>query len=119
MIITYITPVTTVTGNATQTGTNVSTFATPWTLCIECLSMSVGASAQILIQDSADGFVSDILAGPSYIFNGGASKSATIRVSWKQQDWPDLRIGITGCELRTVVQRFTGTGSLQFRCWIE
>jgi hypothetical protein len=45
-MITYITPVTTVTGNATQTGTNVSTFETPWTLCIEVLSMSVGASAQ-------------------------------------------------------------------------
>jgi hypothetical protein len=118
-MITYITPVTTVTGNATQTGTNVSTFETPWTLCIEVLSMSVGASAQILVQDSADGFVSDILAGPSYVISGAASESATIRVSWKAQDRPDLRIGISGCELRTVVQRFTGSGSLQFRCWIE
>jgi hypothetical protein len=118
-MITYITPVTTVTGNATQNGTDVSTFETPWTLCLECLSMSPDVSAQVLVQDSGDGFVEDILASMSYIFNGGATKSATIRVSWKQQDWPDLRVGISGCELRTVVQRFAGTGALEFRCWIE
>jgi len=118
-MITYITPVTTVTGNAAQTGTDVSTFDTPWTLCLECLSMTPDVSAQILVQDSADNFSDDVLAGPSYMFNGGASDSATIRVSFKQQDFPDLRVGISGCELRTTVQRFAGSGSLVFRAWIE
>ncbi len=119
MTILPITPTTTVTGNGSQTGVDVSTFETPWTLVLEALAMSTNVSAQILFQDSADNFVADIVAGPSFVFDGGVAKSATVRVSWKMADFPDLRVGDASAKLRTVVQRFTGSGSLQFRAWIE
>jgi hypothetical protein len=125
MAITPITPPTagsplTVTGNYTPpTAADVSTYTTPWTLVLEVYTQTLDATAVILFQDSLDGFVSDILAGPSATVSGGITTKAVVRYSWKQQDWPDLRIGITGAELRAVVQRFAGGGSLQFRSWIE
>jgi len=118
-MIEYITPVTTVTGNATQTGTDVSAWATQWTLCLEVLSMSPDISAQIVFQDSTDGFATDILAGPTATISGGITTKGVFRLSWKFQDWPDLRIGVTAAKLRTVVQRFAGSGSLTIRSWIE
>jgi len=118
--MTYITPVTTVTGNGAQTGTDVSTFGTQWTLCLEVLATDTSiVSVQILFQDSTDDFSTDVLAGPTAVITGGITTKGVVRFSWKQADWPDLRIGVTAAKLRTVVQRFAGSGSLTFRSWIE
>ncbi len=123
----FINPITPPTLGATVTATgtytpptaaNVSTFEQTWTLVLEIYDATTDVSALISFEDSLDGFVDDILAGPFAHISSGVSTKATLRFSWKAQDWPDLRIGESGAELRAVVQRFSGT-SLNFRSWIE
>jgi hypothetical protein len=123
----FINPITPPTAGATVTATgtytpgtaaNVSQFTDSWTLILEVYDTTPDVSALISFEDSLDGFVDDVLAGPFAYVSGGISTKAVVRYSWKMQDWNDLRIGITGAELRAVVQRFSGT-SLTFRSWIE
>ena len=113
-------------------GVNVSTVTeNAWTLVIEIINMTPSTTARFTFEDSADGFVSDILPGPPVSVEGqigdGSGNAAgfspnTLRYSFTEYDFPDLRIGVSACALRLNLTRLSGNNgrpSIVYQSWIE
>jgi len=92
--------------------------ATGWTIKLQVSSFDAAQTARISIEDSADNFSSDILAGPTEAIQGGLSASADLVLHWAWYDFPDLRVGSSGDKLRVHLTSITG-GTITYKAWIE
>lgn len=120
-----------VTKTATFDGSSVDvhSITTPWTLVLEIQAQTSGATTRFQFSDSTNAF-STVLAGPTFSFTGQiGNPSAAIqslkypnvkRVSIKQQDFPDLVIGVTSGVLRLSLTDITGSSaSVTYQAWLE
>lgn len=107
-------------------GVLVSAAVPNWTLVLEVMGMNAGDTARFQFTDSADNFSSDIVAGPTFSVTGQIGEAVTPlypnvrRFSIKQQDFPDLRIGITSAKVRLSITTFSGSSkSVTYQAWLE
>ena len=102
----------------TGTGVDVSGITADWTLKIQITSMTAN-NARFQFTDSVDGFVSDIVAGPSLDANGTYTPATDRVKSWKKQDFKSLRIGVASAKLRLDITRIDAGASVTYNAWIE
>lgn len=115
-----------ITGTGSYTSGGVATMATDisaltgdWTIKLVVNSLTAAKNAVLCLQDSADGFVSDIVTlacvNPSGPINSGATGSS-VSYSWRRYQIPSLRIGassgVSNARLRLNVTQIDGSASV-------
>jgi hypothetical protein len=129
MIITTIQAQVSKTATFQGASIDVHAIATPWTIVLEVQAQTAGAVTRFQITDSVNAFSSS-LAGPTWSFTGQiGNPSAAIqnlkyssvkRVSIKQQDFPDLNIGVASGVIRCDLTDITGaSASVTYQSWLE
>lgn len=118
---------TTLTAPANGTGVNVSSIldiGQDWTLVLEIVALTTGASARIQFTDSTDNFVDDITAGPTVSVEGPVGPTtgvnpSVLRLSWTSAQFPSLRIGVAGAKLRLDLTLLTGENpSITYQAYV-
>jgi hypothetical protein len=129
MVITTIQAQVTKTATSNGASINVAAITTPWTIVLEVQAQTSGTVTRFQITDSTNGFTNS-LAGPTWSINGQVGNpNAAIqnlkypsvkRMSIKQQDFPDLVVGVTSGVLRCDLTDITGSSpSVTYQCWME
>lgn len=96
-----------------------------WTLVLEIMGQNDGDTSRFVFEDSADNFSADILAGPAASVTGKVGGGTPAfpdvkRYSWKQQDFPDLRFGVTSAKLRLSLTNISGSSkSVTYQAYVE
>jgi hypothetical protein len=111
---------------ATTTGNgawiSVASITGAWTLKIQMAALTNSASATPVVRfqftDSTNSGTA-ALAGPTFSFAGAVGPSADIVKGLKQQDFPDLRLGISGGSLRFDLTDITSNSSVTYSAWVE
>jgi hypothetical protein len=91
-------------------GVNVATVQGNWTLRLSVIGLTAGnesgeTALLLSVQDSTDGFDTDILSHVAVAFTGTvASAGAPVANAWTQIDAPLLRIGVASAQVRIYVQ---------------
>jgi hypothetical protein len=109
----------------TGSGTSISGFTGDWTLKINVYSYTPPSGAttaspfRFEFDDTVTTFASAYLAGPTVSFAGAFTSSADQVKAFRKQDFPDLRMGISGAQLRLVLSDIPSGASVSYRAWIE
>jgi hypothetical protein len=122
MTITQVQALTTQTAAFTGPSLSVSGITSDWTLKLNVSSMTDSGSSTPLVRFSFEDTVNDFtgsLAGPSVSFKGALSSNADKVVSFKKQDYPDLRIGTASAELHLKLTDIESGGSVTYTAWLE
>ena len=128
MTLTQIQALVTKTAAYAGTAINVSGFVdgsgnpVDWTLKINVQALSDSNSAntpcvRFAFEDSVDG--TTYLAGPTVSFKGTLANSFDKVKSFKKEDFPDLRIGVSNGLLRLHLTDLEATGSCTYQAWME
>jgi hypothetical protein len=101
-------------------GVSVSGLPTSgWTVKIQVASFTGSSNtARLIVEDSEDGFSSDILAGPGVSLQSSETSSNDVIFSFTSYAWPDLRIGGGSATLRIHLTNITG-GTITYSAWVE
>lgn len=98
---------------------DVSTLTGDFTLRLQINVLTAAKNAVVCIQDSADGFVSDIVTlacvNPSGAVTAGASQDFT----WRKYQLPSARLGVTNGRLRLNIQAIDGSASVSTSLFIQ
>jgi hypothetical protein len=102
---------------------DISGISGDWTIKVQVEALSDSVTSNIpMVRLGFEDTVTDYtasLAGPTIAFKGTLTKSADKVKSFKKQDFPDLRFGTAGAQLRLKVLNLESTGSVTYRAWIE
>jgi hypothetical protein len=110
-------------GGAVSIVTDVSSYGSisgpqDFTLRLQIDSLTAAKSALVCIQDSADGFVSDIVTLACVNVSGPVQSAAPTAFTWRQYQLPTARMGVLNARLRLYVMSLnvgaTVTTSLVF-----
>lgn len=135
MTLTEIQARVTKTAAFTGTGLDVSGITGDWTLKVqvEALADSTAINVPVVrfgFEDTVTDYTAS-LTGPTISFKGTLAKSFDKVKSFKKQDFPSLRAGVTSSQLRLKLLELsayasgaatpttTTTGSCTYRAWIE
>jgi hypothetical protein len=108
-------------GGKVSKAQDISGLAGDATIHIAVNSQTAAQSALICIQDSADGFVSDIVSVWCVNTTGGTATGFAIPPNWYSKrlyEIPSLRIGVSNAKLRLSVTSLSG-GSVNTSLFIE
>jgi hypothetical protein len=111
------------TGVTTGSWINVAGIATQWTLKSQIGSMtnptaSVTPLVRFQFTDTVNAGTAT-LAGPTFSFLGTIGPSFDIVKAIKEQDFPDLRIGIANGLLRLDLTNINASTSISYSAWVE
>ncbi len=81
-------------------------------------SMTASKKALVSIQESADGFVSDIRTLEVFHISGTVPHTG-ISKTWRSYNVPDNRFGVTSARLRLYVQALDSAGTANISLWLE
>lgn len=122
MTLTAVQAITTQTGAFAGTPIDISGITGNWTLKLQVAALSDSGSAtpvcRFAFEDSVNSFTAS-LAGPTVSFQGALTNVADRVTSFKQQDFPDLRTGVSGALLRLHLTNLENTGSVTYHAWLE
>jgi hypothetical protein len=103
----------TATAAGALTGTlDISAMAGGYMIDVVVLALASAAltpKARIVIEESADNFVADILPVALYNVQGPIASMAPVAHSWTHSQLPSMRLGATGAKLRVNVVALDGT----------
>ena len=101
---------------------NTNTITGAWTLKINVNSIvppsgSSTVNVRLEFDDSISGTAA--LCGPTVSFANQLGSSYDKVHSFKQQDFPDLRLGIANSQIRLQLTDITSGASVSYRAWLE
>jgi len=119
-----------VSGGTVSEFLSVSGVSGDWTLKLRIESLSAALNCDVCIQDSADGFVSDIrtianVSVKGQVSPGGAAASApgftgTMKdFTWRSYDIPTARFGVANSGIRLYVAELDATAVVVTSAWYE
>lgn len=122
MTFTQVQAQTTKTAAFSGSGVDISGITGDWTLKINVSSMSDSSTntpqVRLVFEDSVNQYTA-YLGGPAVSFKGALFPASDKVHSFKKQDFPDLRLGVTSALLRLTLSNIEATGSVTYRAWIE
>jgi hypothetical protein len=103
-------------------GISISGITGAWTLKLNMQSLSSSDGSTPIVRfefdDSVNSFTASI-AGPTCSFQGANSSMSDQVKSWKQQDFPDLRFGVSDAQIRLQVSDLSPNATVVYRAWLE
>jgi len=91
-----------------------------WTLRVRLSSLTAAKNVLISVQDSADGFASDVRTIAVFSATGAyGNPYPTQEWTVRAREVPMTRFGITNGRLRIAVQAIDGSASVSISAWIE
>lgn len=103
-------------------GVSISGLTGAWTLKLNVSNLqSTDGSVPVVrfeFDDSVNSFTGS-LAGPTASFKGALGPSYDKVRSWKQQDFPDLRMGVSNALLRLQLSDISANASCTWHAWVE
>lgn len=121
MTITTIQALTTQTATFTGAGVSIATITGDWTLKLQIASLTDTAttpSVRFQFTDTVNSFTAS-LAGPTFAVQGALANSADVTYSWKKKDFPDLRFGVSGAQVRLDLTNIDSTATVTYHGWME
>jgi len=126
MTITTVDQQTGLTAAFTGSGISISSFTGDWTLKLNVSSYvpPTGATTaspfRLEFDDTVTTFASASMAGPTFSTAGAFGPSYDKVKSWRKQDFPDLRMGVSNAQLRLALTDIpSGNGGITYRAWLE
>lgn len=108
-------------GGAVSKAQDISALSGNFTVRLVINGLTAVKNAVVCVQDSADGFVSDIVtlacANPSGAI--GPAPSPGVTYTWSKYQLPSLRAGITNGRLRVSVQSLDGSATVTTSLYFE
>ena len=104
------------------TGLSVASITGAWTIKLDLQSLTASdgstPTARFEFDDTVNSFTASV-AGPTASFKGTYGVSFDRVHSWKQQDFPDLRLGTANAQLRLQLTQISANATAQYRAWLE
>lgn len=103
-------------------GISISAITGAWTLKLQVASLTTSDGSIPVVRFEFDDTVNSFtasLAGPTASFKGSLGLSFDKVHSWKQQDFPDLRLGTASAQLRLQLSDISANTSCTWRSWLE
>jgi hypothetical protein len=98
----------------------ISTIVTDWTLRLRIESLTVGKKIGLAVQDSADGFVSDIVTRATVSAYGQVEAAAYLDlIALRKKDAPSARFGVQNACLRVWITSIDAGATCILSCWVD
>lgn len=81
--------------------------------------LTAAKNAVVCLQDSADGFVADIVTLACTNVSGAIAAGTAQSFTWRKYQVPSLRLGVTNGRLRVNVQQIDGSATVTTSAFIE
>jgi hypothetical protein len=107
-------------GGAVSQAFDISSWTADWTIRVRVESLTAAKNVLISVQDSADGFVSDIKTLAVYNVTGSTGASGPyVEFSVRSYQLPSARFGVTNGRLRLAVQSISGSASASLSMFLQ
>lgn len=108
-------------GSATLTqALAISGVTTDWTVRLRVESLTAAKKCVILLQDSLDGFVADIVTRAAYNVQGEVKVGAMLDcIEARKYNVPGMRFGTALATMRLYVAQIDAAATLVCSCWFE
>ena len=103
-------------------GLSIATITGAWTLKLNVSNLQTSDGSVPVVRFEFDDTVTSFtasLCGPTASFKGALGPSFDKVHSWKQQDFPDLRLGVNSAQLRLQLSDISANTSVSYRSWLE
>jgi hypothetical protein len=102
-------------------GTSISAITGDWTLALNIQAIVDTAATPVVrfeFDDTVNSFTGS-LCGPTFSAQGAIQASNDIVKRWRSYDFPDMRFGVSGGQVRLQLTNITSGASVSYRAWIE
>lgn len=106
-------------GGKVSIAQDVSALTGDFTVRVTITALTAAKNAVVCIQDSADGFASDIVTLACANPSGAVVAGAPVTYSWRKYQLPSARVGVTNGRLRLNIQAIDGSASVSTSFTLE
>lgn len=105
-------------GGAVSQAFDISGYGADWTIRARLDSLTAGKRVLVAVQDSADGFVSDIKTLGVFNITSNVPVSG-VDYTWRSYQLPSARFGVANGRLRLLVQSIDGSATAAISVFVE
>lgn len=106
-------------GGKVSIAQDISGLSGDFTVRVVINGLTAAKNAVVCLQDSADGFVSDIVTLACTNVSGAVATGTSQSFTWRKYQVPSLRLGVTNGRLRVNVQQIDGSATVTTSAFIE